>query len=213
MMEHRDYFKEDEYWKRHIHRKLEPDMWIESFRHKLPQKGRALDLGCGIGQYTRWLMEHGFRVISADISRLALEETGKINPNTIHLDMREKLPFEDESLDVVFANLSIHYFSDAVTKALLKEIRRILAPNGIFVGSVNAIQGYEFMPDSAEELEHHYYWSVDRYIRLFDIQDLQQYLSCFANVEIEERETVRFENKKNYLIFLCEKPPICQEEL
>ena len=38
--------------------------------------------------------------------------------------MKEKSPFSDSEFDLVFANLSIHYFSDEDTKKLMLEIKR-----------------------------------------------------------------------------------------
>ncbi len=206
MNEHRiDYWKEDKYWERHINRKLEEDLWIDDYRNMLPPLGKALDLGCGIGQFSRKLMEYGYSVVSADISEIALAKVGEFNPQTIKLDMREPLPFDDSSFSLVFANLSIHYFSDIGTKALISEIKRILLPGGMFIGSVNGMQGAEHIKETAEELEPHYYWNIDRYFRFFDEDDLYYYLSPFASCKVEARETVRFENKKNYLVFVCKK--------
>ncbi len=200
-----DYFKNDEYWRRHVHRKLEEDLWIDDYRTELPSPGSALDLGCGIGQFSRRLMEYGYSVFSADISDIALAEVGKFNSQTVKLDMREPLPFGDGTFNLVFANLSIHYFSDAVTKALVAEIQRILKPGGMFVGSVNGMQGAAHISGIAQELEPHYYWNIDRYFRFFDSADLHHYLSPFVTCKVDERETIRFGNKKNYLVFLCKK--------
>lgn len=119
--------------------------------------------------------------------------------------MRKKLPFKNDEFDIVFANLSIHYFSDIETKNLVEEIRRILKKDGLFIGSVNGIQGYEKIKDTAETLDHHYYLNKGKYIRLFDVQDVEKYLSNFEILKVEEKETIRFEHKKNYIIFICKK--------
>lgn len=204
-MHRKDYFKDDEYWKRHIHDQLEEDMWIDDYHSVIPQSGLALDLGCGIGQYSRKLMEYGYTVVPADISEIAIDEVRKFNPNAVIVDMRETLPFDDNSFDLVFANLSIHFFSDSETRKLMSEIKRILKPNGVFAGTVNGIQGLKVMKDIADEIEPHYYLSRKdgRRIRLFDRADLEKYLSVFEKVEIAEREIIRYGNTKNYLIFLA----------
>jgi SAM-dependent methyltransferase len=119
--------------------------------------------------------------------------------------MKEKLPFLDSSFDLVFANLSIHYFSDEVTKELMLEIRRILKEDGLFIGSVNGIQGYEKIKDTAVELEKHYWLNKNKFVRLFDKEDLNNYLSIFDILNIEEKETIRFGHKKNYFIFFVKK--------
>ena len=201
----KDYFKDDEYWKEHINKELEDDLWIDEYKDYLPSKGLCLDLGCGIGQYTKWFMDNGYDVISSDISKIALEKVKDINPNIINIDMREKFPFEDEKFDLVFANLSIHYFSDIDTKNIINEVKRILKKDGLFIGSVNGIQGLAKIKDTALELDYHFYSNKDKLIRLFDVDDVNNYLSVFNVIKVEEKETIRFGNHKNYIIFIVKK--------
>ena len=46
-------------------------------------------------------------------------------------DMNKKFGFDDNSFDVIFANLSLHYFTDKVTKRIFREISRVIKSNGI----------------------------------------------------------------------------------
>ena len=200
----KDYFKDDEYWKEHINKDLEEDLWINDYKDYL-NGGTCLDLGCGIGQFSKWFIENGYEVISSDISKIALEKVKEFNSNVVNVDMREKLPFEDNKFDVVFANLSIHYFSDSDTKELMNEIKRILKKDGLFIGSVNGIQGLEKIKETAQELDYHYYYNKDKYIRLFDVEDVKNYLSIFDILKVDERETIRFDHKKNYIVFIAKK--------
>ena len=200
-----DYFGSDEYWKEHINKELEEDIWIEKYKEYLNNKGLCLDLGCGIGQFTKKFIEYGYDVISSDISDIALNKVKEFNKNICKVDMRQNLPFEDNKFDIVFANLSIHYFSDNDTKKLMNEIKRILKKDGLFIGSVNGIQGLEKIKETANELEYHYYYNNDKYIRLFDINDVKKYLDIFDIIKIDERETTRFEHKKNYIVFVAKK--------
>ena len=200
-----DYFKNDEYWREHINKKLEEDIWIDEYKKYFENGGLCLDLGCGVGQFSKRLIEYGYDVISADISDIALKKVSEFNEHVKKVDMREELPFADNSLDLIFANLSIHYFSDEETKKLMKEIKRILKNGGLFIGSVNGIQGYDKIKDTAVELEKHYWFNKNKYVRLFDKDDLENYLSIFKILNIEERETIRFEHKKNYWVFFAQK--------
>ncbi len=200
-----DYFKNDEYWKNHINKDLEDDMWIDEYKDYFNNNGLCLDLGCGIGQYTKRIMEYGYDVISSDISEIALNKVREFNKDVIKLDMRNPLPFEDNKFDLVFANLSIHYFSDKETKKLMNEIKRILKNGGLFVGSVNGIQGYEKIKETAEIIDYHFYYNKNKYIRLFDVDDVSNYLNQFDILKIEERETTRFGHEKNYIVFIAKK--------
>lgn len=197
------YFKNDLYWEKHLNQKLEDDIWIKEYKEYFNGQGKCLDLGCGIGQYSKELIDYGYVVTSADISLIALEKVKEFNSNTIRIDMNEKMPFNDKSFDLVFANLSIHYFSDNDTKKLMLEIKRILKDGGLFIGSVNGLEGYEKIKDTAIEIENHFWFNINKYIRLFNKNDLEKYLNVFDILKIEKRETTRFNNKKNYWIFFA----------
>lgn len=200
-----DFFANDEYWKEHIDKELEDDMWIDEYKKYFSNAGICLDLGCGIGQFTKKFMEYGYSVISADISKIALSKVQDFNRNIAHIDMRNPLPFDDDKFDLVFANLSIHYFSNLETKNLILEIQRILKKGGLFVGSVNSIKAYEKIKSKAKEIGYHYYFINSKRIRLFDIQDVKNYLNRFKVLKVQERETVRFGHDKNYIVFIARK--------
>lgn len=204
-MKAEDYFKNDIYWNKHINKELEEDFWIDKYKAYFKSNGKCLDLGCGIGQYSKKLMEYGYDVVSADISDIALNKVRDFNKNVVKLDMRNDLPFQNSEFDIVFANLSIHYFSDADTKKLLLEIKRILKENGLFIGSVNGIQGLKVIKDEAKEIEYHFYEYKNKLVRLFDICDIKKYLSIFKVLKIDEKEIKRFNHKKNYITFIAEK--------
>lgn len=204
-MKAEDYFKNDIYWNKHINKELEEDFWIDEYKTYFKSNGKCLDLGCGIGQYSKKLMGYGYDVVSADISDIALNKVRDFNKNVVKLDMRNDLPFQNSEFDIVFANLSIHYFSDTDTKKLLLEVKRILKDNGLFIGSVNGIKGLKVIKDEAKEIEYHFYEYKDKLIRLFDISDIKKYLSIFKVLKIDEKEIKRFNNKKNYITFIAEK--------
>jgi ubiquinone/menaquinone biosynthesis C-methylase UbiE len=50
-----------------------------------------------------------------------------------------ELPFADETFDVVYASLSLHYFDEETTNLIFKEIYRILKPGGILAYITNPI--------------------------------------------------------------------------
>lgn len=196
----------DIYWKEHLEKykneKLDflDDIWADKYAsiiNNIP-KGRALDLGAGMGQYTKYLMDKGFDVTSADISDLALQQlknnTG--NTNIICLDMKEKLPFADNSFELVFANLSIHYFDNQTTINLLKEIKRIIKNGGYFIGAVNSSKTYKFIKDHATAVEDNYYIDYGRYVRLWNKEQFDKYFKDFILEELHEVETRRWNKIK-----------------
>lgn len=196
----------DIYWKKHLNdhqgEKLDflSDFWIEKYAdtfNNIP-KGKALDLGCGLGQYTKYLMDKGYDVISSDISTEVLNKLkfNIPNANIKQLDMSKPLPFADNSFNLVFANLSIHYFDKKTTINLLKEIKRIIKNHGYFIGSVNSSKTFKFIKDSAKEIEENYYFKNGRNVRLWNKEQFDEFFKDFILEELNEVETTRWNRTK-----------------
>lgn len=176
------------------------DLWVDKYLdivNSIP-KGKALDLGCGLGQYTQYLMDKGFEVTSADISIEVLNKLKQntINANVVQLDMAKTLPFEDSTFDLVFANLSIHYFDKETTVKLLKEIRRIIKDGGYFIGSVNSTKTFKFIQDKASEIEPNYYFENGRNVRLWDKEQFDYFFKEYGLEVLEEITTTRWNRTK-----------------
>lgn len=97
-----------------------------------------LDVGCGAGALLADLRQNGATVTGLDASEemLNLART-RLGPDIDlrHADLREKLPFDDGAFDVVIASLVLHYLED--WSRPLNEIRRVLAPGGRLIASVD----------------------------------------------------------------------------
>ena len=200
------------YWAEHLNEPESNDlfdvMWIK--RHEAflcSRTGRALDLGCGIGQNTDYLASLGYEVTSADISRVALDELTKRTPcaNVVELDMSYPLPFGDKSFDLVFAGLSVHYFDQKTTQQIFAEVARILTPNGLFVGAVNSTLAYKYIADHAVHIEDNYYVDGARCVRLFDREQLINLSKGFEIELLELTHTQRFGEPKDMWEFIFRK--------
>ena len=211
MEESKRYWNE-KYWVRHMRDddldNIE-DAWVDKYDEMISQKsGNLLDLGCGVGQYSKYFADKGFSVTSADISERALaylkEKYNDID--TVRVDMTQPLPFADKSFDVVFANLSIHFFSENDTASLLSEIKRILKDDGIFVGSCNSSKAYKYIADSSTVLEDGFYREDGgRTVRLFDKAQFDRFFADWNKIVLTETETVRFNKSKIMWEFIYKK--------
>jgi SAM-dependent methyltransferase len=104
---------------------------LESFLEGIIQKSKfqnpkILDVGCGTGGNLEMLEKFG-AAEGVDVSDDALEFC-KSKGLTVHKGLAEKLPFADESFDVVTALDVIEHLDDDV--AGLKEMRRVLKTGG-----------------------------------------------------------------------------------
>lgn len=75
------------------------DLWLDEYKDIL-QKNKnheILDLGCGIGADTLYLLERGYNVLSCDFSTEALKSVSNniFNSKTLYLDMMKKFPIAD----------------------------------------------------------------------------------------------------------------------
>lgn len=99
------------------------------------QGKRVLDIGCGPGLYTEWLIEHGAQVVGFDISEEMVERARmRVGDHAIFYqhDISQPLTFAaDASFDIAIAPLMIHYVTERV--AALREVVRILKPDGCLV--------------------------------------------------------------------------------
>ena len=111
-----------------------PTIFAQFVLGYLPKSGKLLELGAGHGQDSRFFTKKGFSVISTDFSETALkfikEKSAKegLLIRTKLIDLSKKLPFENNSFDIVYAHLSLHYFDKTTTVELFNEIFRILNP-------------------------------------------------------------------------------------
>ena len=175
------------------------DNWLDDYLDLLNQNkdSEILDLGCGIGADTLYLIEKGFDVLSCDFSIEALKSVEQNIPNskTKYLDMLEKFPFNDNSYSIIIADLSLHYFDNETTIYIMKEIKRILKSNGILLARVASINDFNFGAGVGTELERNFYFEGDYTKRFFDEEDINNYFKIIGNVEFFETSMIRNEEE------------------
>ena len=107
-------------------------MRLEAIMRSFP---RAVDLGARDGAFARALAGSDARekiglLVEADLSaRMLADRPGP----RIQLD-EERLPFAEESLDLVVSTLALHWTNDL--PGALIQVRRALKPDGLFVGAI-----------------------------------------------------------------------------
>ncbi|CAG0893102.1 unnamed protein product [Cyprideis torosa] len=101
-----------------------------------------LDLGCGRGHVTRHLDggEHLERVTLLDSCEDWLKEAvvnDEIRPSQIDrkcCSLEDPLPFKEDSVELITTNLALHWVNNL--PGLFQEIKRVLTPDGVFLGTV-----------------------------------------------------------------------------
>ncbi len=117
----------------------DPSRYGEDKEPLFPADSLICDLGGGVGADSFYFIDHGHRVILVDISEYGLDVARQVAEmkgvaaklETIQTDLSDgTIPLNDESVDVVYSRLALHYFSFDTTSDLFAEIERILRPGG-----------------------------------------------------------------------------------
>jgi trans-aconitate methyltransferase len=114
-----------------------------------PQPGeRVLDLGCGTGDLTARLAEHGAHVTGVDASSEMVNEARRKHPSLeLNLADGQELRFERE-FDGVFSNAALHWMPRA--DAVAEGVARALRPGGRFVAEFGGARCVQTVRDAVE---------------------------------------------------------------
>jgi SAM-dependent methyltransferase len=139
---------------------------------------RVLDLGCRYGTLTQAYLE-GNRVAGVDVDREALAEAAKLGIETHWADLDERFPFGDDVFDVVVAGELLEHVRDP--EHIVAEARRVLRPDGRFVGSVpNAFR----LKNRVRFALGHPPEADPTHLHMFRPPDVRALLAQFTNVEL-----------------------------
>ena len=108
---------------------------VNNYFARQTTKGRLLDAPCGRGILSKQLNDHGFDVVSLDVTSSVVEEK---NLNFIESDLNIKLPFKDNSLDYIACVEGIEHIENPFHT--VREFRRIMKEGGSLVITTPNIQ-------------------------------------------------------------------------
>lgn len=122
------------------------------------QKGRfapemkILDAGCGGGRNLYYFLREGFEVFAIDQNAEAIAQIKNLTKNlasdlpseNFQVSPIEKIPFADEKFDFIISSAVLH-FAESLEHfdAMLKEMWRVLKPNGILFARLASSIGIE----------------------------------------------------------------------
>lgn len=202
-----------EYWnglhkiydRKTIEEGVEKDQWMWTFNDIIENaRGPVIDLGCGDGSDTLYLLNKGKKVVPCDGSINAIHNIRNNFPevdNAICFDMLNVFPFANNTTDLVVADLSLHYFTRKDTIKILKEIRRILKNRGHLLFRVNSVNDLNHGAGQGVEVEPNLYMTSDgRYKRFFSSSDIYQMFNMFDVNYLREEPMKRYKLEKQTFI-------------
>jgi ubiquinone/menaquinone biosynthesis C-methylase UbiE len=98
---------------------------------------KILDFGAGVGNSIAPMRRHfpNADLTCLDVSERSLEIANRRFPNQAHFRSFDghRIPFDDESFDLVFTACVFHHIPQPRQPGLLREIRRVLRQDGHFI--------------------------------------------------------------------------------
>lgn len=165
---------------------------LKAFAEKNKTKGRLIDLGCGPGQTTKFLFDHGvIDILGTDLSSEMVKVATRMNP-AIQFEEADllKLKFGDHSFNAAVAFYAIVHFDYAQIKIALSEVKRILANNGEFLFSFHI--GNEIV-----SLDNFLDKPVNIKFQFFDVEKIQSIIDevGFDTIDIVKRKPYKSEHQ------------------
>lgn len=159
------------------------DSWwkpgAEKFISFLKPGDLVLDAGCGPGHESKFLIDHGLKVIGTDISDkmigIAKREVPKAN--FCVMDIR-KVDEMSVSFDGIFAKASLLHIPKNETQSVIKNILSRLKPGGYFFIIVKENKDIE------EEVvkENDYGYEYERFFSYYSMEEIKNY---FRNLKMK----------------------------
>lgn len=145
------------------------DIVLDSAGVAFPEGVSAIELGSGNGYDTRRLLQSRCRITALDVSPIGLGLIRDAWPDVMCVchALPEPLPFPDRTFDLAVAGLSLHYFTQSQTMALVNDIGRILKPGSLFIWRVNAVGDVNYGFGVGDEVEPNLFRGDDGRLKRF----------------------------------------------
>ncbi len=99
----------------------------------IAQDSKILDLCCGSGQTTQFLVQRSSQVTGLDASPLSIKRAQQNVPQATYIEaFAEKIPLSDNEFDLVHTSAAMHEMEAEQLRQILQEVYRVLKPSGYF---------------------------------------------------------------------------------
>ncbi len=107
---------------------------LNRFAEEVRGRGLVEDLGCGPGHVARYLHEQGVNVLGIDLSPEMIRQAARLSPE-IEFRVGDLLALDlaDATLAGIVAFYSMIHFEPPQLDLALREMRRVLAPDGLLL--------------------------------------------------------------------------------
>lgn len=114
----------------------------------LGRVGEALDLGCGAGRDTRYLLAQGFEVTAVDREAASLAVLSELSSERLRCVQSSFEDFVFEQYYLINAHFALHFIQKDHFPIVFSRIKVALKPSGIFVGQFFGIKDTWNVPET-----------------------------------------------------------------
>lgn len=157
-----------------------------------------LDLGCGRSRDPIFFANNGLIVTALDVSKNRLVSLKKKNIKNIKIEIQDirDLEFPDNSFDVIYAHLSIHYFDDKTTDKIFNKLYKILKKDGLLLVKCKSTD--DVMYGKGEKIENNFY-NLNGHLRhFFDKNYMKEKLNKFKILKIRKTTSI-YKRKSSFI--------------
>ncbi len=198
-----EFWNQKHFEKEELVKMSQPSAFAKQSLQYFPEEGRILELAAGIGSDAFLFASQGFAVVATDFSQPALDKLKEKAGNTLietkQFDLSDPFPFEDQSFDVAYAHLALHYFNRQITQQIFDEIYRVLKPGGVIAVLLNSKTDPEY--ETGEKIEEDYFDVPNKGPkRYFSVETLQPFVRRFEIIILDDKGSDSRRNHKEDLI-------------
>jgi len=193
---------------------------VRAVTARMPQKGRALDVGCATGDFLAALRTRGWRVQGVEINDRIAAYTRRTKGIPVFAGSLAEAGFEDGSFDLITFWDVLEHLPDP--RRTLMEAARIARPSGLLVLSLpnpDSLEARLFGPDWAGwDIPRHLWWFPRPVLRRLLAQtgwEVQEFtcmrgrhwlLALSLRLWLENRRTMP-DTLRRGLLYLFQSPP------
>ena len=188
---------------------LEPSISAKKALNFFKEKkiNNIIELGAGLGRDSIFFAKNNIKIQALDYSSSGIEIINhKINKDNLKnfistklFDVREKLPFEDNSIDGCYSHML--YCMALTTEDLEKlnnEIHRILKPNGLNIYTVRHTNDGDYK--NGKHIGEDLYENDGFIVHYFSQEKVSTLLNGFENIALEKFEEGTFPRKLFFVV-------------
>ena len=213
-MDQNELDQQSQHWEKNFSNKpemfgLEPSISAKKALNFFKEKkiNNIIELGAGLGRDSIFFAKNNIKIQALDYSSSGIEIINhKIKKDNLSnyistklFDVREKLPFKDNSIDACYSHmLYCMALTIADLQKLNNEIHRILKPNGLNIYTVRHTNDGDYK--NGKHIGEDLYENDGFIVHYFSEEKVNSLLNGFKNIALEKFEEGTFPRKLFFVV-------------